>query len=170
MIDAFRPKTLRLDDGTWVPRCEHSVPVGIRDTVRNAIASWRSVCHHPILPMPSSTSSWSDWLSLNIVERWIAPARRPAAVAVLSRVSRREWDSGTCQIRRSPRAVCANLSESWRKRRYPKHFVSKLSDADAESSERRTWLRFARNCEYLDAEAFETLDDHYATLTLPAGS
>jgi hypothetical protein len=85
MIDAFRPKTLRLDDGTWVPRCEHSVPVGIRDTVRNAIASWRSVCHHPILPMPSSTSSWSDWLSLNIVERWIAPLRadRPLLLSFL---------------------------------------------------------------------------------------
>jgi four helix bundle protein len=67
----------------------------------------------------------------------------------------------TDQIRRSSRAVCANLSEAWRKRRYPKHFVSKLSDADAEANETRTWLRFARGCEYLDAEAFETLDDRY---------
>jgi len=65
------------------------------------------------------------------------------------------------QIRRSSRAVCANLSEAWRKRRYRKHFVSKLSDADAEANETRTWLRFARSCEYLDSEAFETLDDRY---------
>ncbi|PSQ98056.1 MAG: four helix bundle protein [Bacteroidetes bacterium SW_7_64_58] len=67
----------------------------------------------------------------------------------------------TDQVRRSSRAVCANLSEAWRKRRYPKHFVSKLSDADAEASETRTWLRFARSCEYLDPEIFESLDDRY---------
>ena len=65
------------------------------------------------------------------------------------------------QIRRFSRAVCANLSEVWRKRRYPKHFVNKLSDAGAEASETRTWLRFARSCEYLGSEAFETLDDRY---------
>jgi len=67
----------------------------------------------------------------------------------------------TDQIRRSSRAVCANLSEAWRKRRYPKHFVSKLSDADAEASETRTWLRFTLSCEYLDEESFEKLDTKY---------
>lgn len=67
----------------------------------------------------------------------------------------------TDQIRRSSRSVCANLSEAWRKRRYPRHFVSKLSDADAEASETRTWLRFARSCEYLDENSFQKLDDHY---------
>jgi four helix bundle protein len=67
----------------------------------------------------------------------------------------------TDQIRRSSRAVCANLSEAWRKRRYPKHFVSKLSDADAEASETRTWLRFAHSCEYLDEEPFRELDEQY---------
>ena len=67
----------------------------------------------------------------------------------------------TDQIRRSSRAVCANLAEAWRKRRYPKHFVSKLSDADAEANETRTWLRFARTCEYLGPDAFESLDEQY---------
>lgn len=67
----------------------------------------------------------------------------------------------TDQIRRSSRAVCANLSEAWRKRRYPRHFVSKLSDADAEAAETRTWLRFACACDYLDTEAFEELDKQY---------
>ena len=61
----------------------------------------------------------------------------------------------TDQIRRSSRAVCANVSEAWRKRRYPKHFISKLSDADAEASETRTWLRFAHSCEYLDEQPFK---------------
>jgi len=41
----------------------------------------------------------------------------------------------TDQIRRSSRSVCANLAEAWRKRRYPAHFVSKLSDADTEAAE-----------------------------------
>jgi four helix bundle protein len=38
------------------------------------------------------------------------------------------------QIRRSSRSVCANLRESWAKRRYEAHFISKLTDADGENS------------------------------------
>ncbi len=41
----------------------------------------------------------------------------------------------TDQIRRSSRSVCVNLAEGYRKRRYPAHFISKLSDADMENSE-----------------------------------
>lgn len=67
----------------------------------------------------------------------------------------------TDQIRRSSRAVCANLSKGWRKRRYPKHFVSKLSDADPEAAETRTWLRFAHSCAYLDEESSRALDGQY---------
>src|ERR1039458_2246201 len=44
------------------------------------------------------------------------------------------------QIRRSSRAIGANLAESWAKRRYPAHFVSKLTDADGELQETRHWL------------------------------
>lgn len=46
----------------------------------------------------------------------------------------------TDQIRRSSRSVNANIAEAYRKRVYPKHFVSKLSDADGENSETMTWL------------------------------
>ena len=53
----------------------------------------------------------------------------------------------TDQIRRSSRSVCANLAEAWRKRRYPAHFVSKLSDADTEAAETAAWLNFAGRCE-----------------------
>ena len=56
----------------------------------------------------------------------------------------------TDQVRRSSRSVCANLAEAWRKRRYPKHFVSKLSDADSEAEETVVWSDFARDCAYLD--------------------
>jgi len=56
----------------------------------------------------------------------------------------------TSQIRKASRSVCANIAEAWRKRRYAAHFVSKLSDADAESAETQTWLDFAHHCGYLD--------------------
>jgi four helix bundle protein len=60
----------------------------------------------------------------------------------------------TDQIRRSSRSVCANLAEAYRKRDYPKHFHSKLTDCDAENSETQTWLEFACACEYIDKETF----------------
>jgi four helix bundle protein len=41
----------------------------------------------------------------------------------------------TDQIRRSSRSIGANLAEAWSKRRYPAHFLSKLTDADGEFQE-----------------------------------
>ena len=67
----------------------------------------------------------------------------------------------TDQVRRSSRAVCANLAEAWAKRRYPKHFVSKLSDAHAEAEETITWLRFAVCCGYCDNPQGEALAGRY---------
>jgi four helix bundle protein len=55
----------------------------------------------------------------------------------------------TDQIRRSSRSVAANIAEGFRKRQYPKMFVSKLADADGEATETQVWLDFARDCEYL---------------------
>ena len=63
----------------------------------------------------------------------------------------------TDQIRRSSRSVCANLREAWAKRRYEAHFVSKLTDSDAEINETDTWLAFARDCNYLKTEEYERL-------------
>ena len=67
----------------------------------------------------------------------------------------------TDQIRRSSRSVCANISEAWRKRRYVKSFVSKLSDADAEATEVQVWLEFAQRFGYINAQAHEKLTDQY---------
>lgn len=50
--------------------------------------------------------------------------------------------SMTDPMRRSSRSVCANLGEAWRKRRYPAHFVSKLSDSEAEAEEPEFGLRW----------------------------
>ncbi|WP_144804397.1 four helix bundle protein [Maribacter sp. MAR_2009_72] len=63
----------------------------------------------------------------------------------------------TDQIRRSSRSVCANIAEAYRKRRYPKNFISKLTDSDAENSETQTWLEFAFKCEYINQRTFDEL-------------
>ena len=67
----------------------------------------------------------------------------------------------TDQIRRSSRSVCQSIGESWRKRRYPKHFISKLSDAETEAEETRVWLEFSLACGYINQELFDKLDDRY---------
>lgn len=67
----------------------------------------------------------------------------------------------TDQIRRSSRSVCANLAEAFRKRRYPKNFVSKLSDCEAEAAETHVWLDFALACEYVTIEDYEKLYKEY---------
>ncbi|MEH1008178.1 MULTISPECIES: four helix bundle protein [unclassified Winogradskyella] len=68
-----------------------------------------------------------------------------------------ETYSLTGQIRRSSRSVCANLPEAYRKRRYPKHFISKLTDCDAENGETQTWLEFALACDYISNESYNNL-------------
>jgi four helix bundle protein len=58
----------------------------------------------------------------------------------------------TDQIRRSSRSVAANIAEGFRKRQYPKMFVSKLADADGEATETQVWLDFAGDSKYLSLE------------------
>lgn len=63
----------------------------------------------------------------------------------------------TDQIRRASRSVAANIAEGYRKKRYPKMFVSKMSDADREATETQVWLDFARDCGYLSPQIQATL-------------
>lgn len=58
----------------------------------------------------------------------------------------------TDQARRSSKSVCANLGEAYRKKRYPAHFISKLTDCDAENSETSIWIDFAFACEYINEQ------------------
>ena len=58
----------------------------------------------------------------------------------------------TGQIRRASRSICLNLREAWAKRRYRDHFLSKLSDCDAENAETDTALDFSKDCEYITKE------------------
>jgi len=63
----------------------------------------------------------------------------------------------TGQIRRSSRSVCLNLRESWAKRRYEAHFISKLTDCDGENSETESSLDFAKDCAYISEETHQKL-------------
>lgn len=67
----------------------------------------------------------------------------------------------TDQIRRSSRSVCTNIGEAWRKRRYPFHFVSKMSDSEGEGEETRVWLEFSDRCGYMSHEDAARLDKIY---------
>ena len=60
-----------------------------------------------------------------------------------------ETYSLTDQIRRSSRSVGAQIAEAWGKRRYKKHFISKLSDSDSEQLETQHWVGDAADCKYI---------------------
>jgi four helix bundle protein len=65
----------------------------------------------------------------------------------------------TDQIRRSSRSIGGQIAEAWGKRRYEMHFISKLTDADAEQQETQHWLEVSEECQYLDpAEAKKLLN------------
>ena len=84
------------------------------------------------------------------------------AIFELSRAfPREEVYSLTDQIRRSSRSVCANLAEAWRKRRYERAFISKLSDVEGEAAETQVWLTFAVKCGYVEREDAHVLYQRY---------
>jgi four helix bundle protein len=58
------------------------------------------------------------------------------------------------QIRRSSRSANICTVEAYRKRRYPNHFISKLTDVDMENSETQGWLEFALACNYINQDIF----------------
>ena len=79
---------------------------------------------------------------------------------ISKRFPKEETYSLTDQIRRSSRSVCTNFAEAFRKRKYPAHFLSKLSDSDAENAETDVWLDFSFYCKYItDTEHKELSSD-----------
>jgi four helix bundle protein len=68
----------------------------------------------------------------------------------------------TDQVRRCSRSVCVNFGEAYRRTKYAAHFVSKLSDCDAESTETEIWLKFALDCKYLNQEKFNDFSERSA--------
>lgn len=83
---------------------------------------------------------------------------------------RDETFSLTDQIRRASRAIGANIAEAWAKRRYERHFVSKLTDAEGELFETRHWIETAMDCKYLNAEQVKMLEDTGAEIGRMLGS
>lgn len=63
------------------------------------------------------------------------------------------------QIRRSSRSVGAQIAEAWAKRKYEKHFISKLTDSDGEQLETQHWLETAFDCSYITKETVSDLQN-----------
>lgn len=66
-----------------------------------------------------------------------------------------EQYSLTSQIRRSSRSVCSCIGEGYRKRLYPAHFVSKITDADMENTETQVWFDFALESGYITKQEYD---------------
>lgn len=88
---------------------------------------------------------------------------------VSKRFPQEEKYSLTDQVRRASRSIGANIAESWQKRRYSAHFVSKLSDADSELAETLHWLATALACGYISADTLEELRGEYQAIGVSLG-
>lgn len=75
-----------------------------------------------------------------------------------------EMYSRTDQVRRSSRSIGAQIAEAWGKRKYEKHFISKLTDADGEQLETQHWIETALDCAYISIEASKGLLQQYDSM------
>lgn len=76
---------------------------------------------------------------------------------VTKQFPKEETYSLTDQIRRSSRSANICTIEAYRKRKYPNHFVSKLTDVDMENSETQGWLLFSKECDDISKEIYNKL-------------
>ena len=67
----------------------------------------------------------------------------------------------TDQMRKSSRSVAANIAEAWKRRQYPKMFISKTIDSASEAAETEVWLDFSKDCGYLDRTKYNQLMEGY---------
>jgi len=72
--------------------------------------------------------------------------------ALSSPFPREEVFALTDQGRRSSRSIGAQIAEAWAKRRYPNHFITKLTDADGEQCETQHWIETAIDCGYISLQ------------------
>jgi len=71
---------------------------------------------------------------------------------------REERYSLTDQIIRSSRSVSANVAEGWGKRIYENEFKRHLVYALGSLEETKTWLTFAKDCNYFPVEVFDAFN------------
>ncbi len=76
----------------------------------------------------------------------------------------------TDQTKRSSRSVCVNIGEGYRKRKYPKHFSSKMTDSDGECTETQIWLDISKDCKYIDDNTHQQLLVKYEEVGRMLGS
>ncbi len=81
--------------------------------------------------------------------------------ALSKKFPKEEMYSLTDQVRRSSRSIGAQIAEAWGKRKYEKHFVSKLTDADGEQLETQHWIETALDCSYISIEISNGLLKQY---------
>jgi len=72
-----------------------------------------------------------------------------------------EQYSLTDQMRRSSRSITGNIAEAWKKRRYPKSFISKLIDCAGEAGETEVWLDFSRDFGYIEEDGHQRFIEKY---------
>lgn len=75
-----------------------------------------------------------------------------------------EMYSLTDQIRRSSRSSGTQIAEAWAKRKYEKHFISKLTDSDGEQLETQHWIETALDCSYITQEQSKYWLTQYASV------
>lgn len=80
-----------------------------------------------------------------------------AIFRITQQFPKEEIYSLTDQVRRSSRSIGAQIAEAWAKRRYEKHFVSKLTDSDGEQQETQHWIETAFDCSYISQEEAKSL-------------
>ena len=83
---------------------------------------------------------------------------------VTKKFPKEEMYSLTDQIRRSSRSVGTQIAEAWAKRKYEKHFISKLTDADGEQLETQHWIETALDCSYLSKEISNDFLSKYSSV------
>jgi four helix bundle protein len=82
-----------------------------------------------------------------------------AIFEITKKFPKEEMYSLTDQVRRSSRSIGGQIAEAWAKRRYKRHFISKLTDADGEQQETQHWMETAEDCGYVKPEQTQKLNN-----------
>lgn len=75
-----------------------------------------------------------------------------------------EMYSLTDQVRRSSRSIGGQIAEAWAKRRYERHFISKITDAGGDQLETQHWIDTAEDCGYLSPSRADQLNSEFSEI------
>jgi four helix bundle protein len=83
---------------------------------------------------------------------------------VLPMLPAEEDDLLAAKLVEGSRLVCAYLAEAWENRRGRERFVAKLGEAQAMAARVQTWIAFAVECGYVEAEEGRVHCDLYSDI------